>query len=112
MELSVQREGGTLIATTGDRVDGTNAREFQTALEEAIDESSRALILDLAHLSYISSAGLRAILLTAKSLQRQNATLVVCSLTESVREVFEISGFNQIIPIHDTMDAAKAALPG
>lgn len=112
MGISTEREGVTLIAKTEGRVDGANAREFQDALEEAIDPADRAVILDLENLSYISSAGLRVILLTAKTLRKQNASLSVCSLSEPIRQVFEISGFDKIIPIHASQAEAVAAVSG
>ncbi len=99
-----------MIATTDGRIDGTNASQFQRALEDAIDESDRAVIIDLVNLTYISSAGLRAILLTAKSLRGKDTELAVCSLTGPVREVFQISGFDQILPVHSSRDEAIAAL--
>ena len=110
MAISTSREGQTLIVKTGDRIDGANARELQVDLEAAIEPSDRGLVLDLEDLSYISSAGLRVILLTAKTLRKQNAKLAVCSLSGSVREGFEISGFDKIIPVHDTQVDATAAL--
>ncbi|MCY3800173.1 MAG: STAS domain-containing protein [Chloroflexi bacterium] len=110
MAISTSREGQTLIVKTEDRIDGANAREFQVDLEAAIDPNDRGLVLDLEQLSYVSSAGLRVILLTAKTLRKQNAKLAVCSLSDSVREVFEISGFDKIIPVHDNQAEAAAAL--
>jgi anti-anti-sigma factor len=112
MEVNTEREGVTLIAKVEDRVDGANAREFQDALEAAIEESDRVVILNLERLSYISSAGLRVILLTAKVLGRQDARFAACSLSDSIREVFEVSGFDKIIPIHDSQADAIAALGG
>ena len=109
MAVETERQGDTLIAKTDGRVDGANAREFQTALEAAIGDSERAVILDMTELSYISSAGLRVILLTAKTLQNQNAKFAVCSLSGPIREVFEISGFDKIISIHATQADALAA---
>ena len=112
MAIETERNGGTLVAMTGERVDGMNARELQTDLEEAILESDRAVVLDLQRLVYISSAGLRVILLTAKGLQRRQAKLAVCSLSDLVREIFEISGFDKIIPVHETVPDALIALKG
>jgi anti-anti-sigma factor len=112
MDIQAERTGETLIATTGDRVDGVNAREFQSELETAIEETDRTVILDLQKLLYISSAGLRVILLTAKALQRQQAKFAVCSLSDPVREIFEISGFDKIIPVHPTVPDALNALRG
>ena len=109
MDVNTELENGTLIAKVSDRVDGANARQFQDALTAAIDESVHWMVLDLNELSYISSAGLRVILLTAKALQRQDAKLVVCSLSDPIREVFEISGFDKIISIHASQSEAVAS---
>ena len=110
MKVTIERDGDTLVAMAEDRVDGTNASEFQQALEAAISDADRIVILDCDQLSYISSAGLRVILLTARALQRQNSKFAVCSLSEQIREVFEISGFDKIIPVHETRADALGAL--
>ena len=110
MKVTIERDGDTLVAMAEDRVDGTNASEFQQALESAISDADRIVILDCDQLSYISSAGLRVILLTARALQRQNSKFAVCSLSEQIREVFEISGFDKIIPVHETRADALGAL--
>ena len=111
MAISTERNGTTLVAMADKRVDGTNSKEFQNDLETAIEETDRAVILDLQRLVYISSAGLRAILLTAKAMQRQQASFAICSLTDPVQRVFEISGFDKIISVYanvsDAMDALR-----
>ena len=112
MNITTQRNGSTLIAMVEDRVDGTNASAFQQSLESAIEENDSVVILDCTDLSYISSAGLRVILLTARALQRQNSKFGICSLSTSIREVFEISGFDKIIPVHASRSDALSALGG
>ena len=112
MGVETERLGDILIAKTDGRVDGANAREFQVALEAAIDPGERAVILDMEQLSYISSAGLRVILLTARALQDRNAKFAICSLSESIREVFEISGFDKIISVHASRAEALASFNG
>lgn len=102
----------TIVVTASGRVDGTNARDFQSDLEAVIKASDQAVVLDMENLSYISSAGLRVILLAAKSLQRKDATLTICSLSDPIREIFSVSGFDQIIPIHATQAEALAAGQG
>lgn len=110
MEISTERKGQVLVAATQDRVDGSNASAFQDALQAVIGETDRAVVLDMSQLTYISSAGLRVILMVAKTLQKQDGNLAVCSLSGPVREVFQISGFDKIIQTHDSQDAAIAAL--
>ena len=109
MEISTAREGSVLVATTEDRIDGVTARAFQDALQAAIEDTDRAVILDLSQLTYISSAGLREILLIARMLQRQDGNLAVCSLSGSIQEVFQISGFDQIIKTFGTQEEAISA---
>ena len=110
MNVEARREGTNLVLKAEGRVDGTNASEFQDAMKTEINEADRAVVLDLQDLTYISSAGLRVVLLIAKDLQRQGARMAACSLSEPVKEVFVISGFDKIIPIHDSQDAAIGAM--
>ena len=70
MEISTERENTLLVAKAGGRLDSINAREFDDAMRSAISESDQVVIMDLENVSYVSSAGLRVILLTAKTLQR------------------------------------------
>ena len=112
MAIQAEREGGTLVAKAEGRIDGTNAREFQDNLDSVIEEGDRAVILNFEDLMYISSAGIRVVLMTAKTLQRREARFALCSLSEPVREIFEVSGFDKIIPIHASQDEAISALGG
>ena len=110
MEIDVDRQGNTLIATAGGRIDGVNARDFENALRESIADDDNAVVVDLEGLSYISSAGLRAILLIAKTLSQRGAKFALCALSEPIREVFEISGFDKIVAIHNTRREAVASM--
>ncbi|MXX93955.1 MAG: STAS domain-containing protein [Chloroflexi bacterium] len=111
MEISTERVGNALIVMPSEnRVDGTNARDFQVGLEAAIEETDSAVIFDAETLTYISSAGLRAILLVVKSINRRGGKFAVCSLSDPIREIFSISGFDNIIPIEATRDEALAAI--
>ena len=112
MAIEAERDGTILIAMTDTRVDGGNARAFQDELETIIGDDDRTVILDLQRLLYISSAGLRVILLTAKNLGRREVKFAVCSLTDPVQEVFKVSGFDKIIKVHPSLSEAKAALQG
>ncbi|MDE0114958.1 MAG: STAS domain-containing protein [Albidovulum sp.] len=110
MEINAEHVNGLLLAKPKDRIDGTNSRVFEESLVEAIGDSGCSVILDFEELHYISSAGLRAILLTAKKVKNTQGQLVLCSLTEPIKEVFELSGFDKIIPIYANRDEALAAL--
>ena len=112
MEINTERTNGVLVAKAWSRIDGANAREFEKAMKAAISESDSAVVIDFGELSYISSAGLRALLVIAKKLQNRDAAFAICSLTDTVRAVFEISGFDKIIAIHSSREEALAAAGG
>ncbi len=109
MTIYAEREVEALVIKADGRIDGLNARQFQEDLTAEISEKDNTLILNFESLSYISSAGIRVILTTAKMLQRRRGRLALSSLTDSVREIFEISGFDQIIPVHATKEEAISA---
>ena len=109
MGLIFKRTDGIMVAIADGRVDGANAYEFQETLADAIEDTDRAVVLDMGKITYISSAGLRVILLTAKTLKRRDAGLAVCSLTDSIREVFQISGFDKIVSILTSQPDAIAS---
>ena len=112
MDVTTERLENVLSVDVKGRIDGSTAVAFEEAVRNAIDETDRALIMDFGALDYISSAGLRVILLTAKSLQSQDAKLVLCALSDPIREVFKISGFDKLLPIHDSKAEARASLGG
>ena len=110
VNVTTERIDDVLSADVDGRIDGSNVVQFEEAVRTAIEDSDRAVIMNFENLVYISSAGLRAILLTAKSLQNRDAKLLLCSLSDRIREVFEISGFDKILPIHATKADALASL--
>ncbi len=110
VNVTTERIDDVMSADVEGRIDGSNVVQFEEAVRTAIEDSDRAVIMNFENLVYISSAGLRAILLTAKSLQNRDAKLLLCSLSDRIREVFEISGFDKILPIHATKADALASL--
>ncbi len=107
MEFSHDRSGDTLVVTASGRVDGSNASDFLESLQGMFDPGDQRIILDLGGLEYISSAGLRVLLMAAQNLDKQNKSFSICSLTEAVGDVFRISGFDQIINVFSSVDDAK-----
>ena len=110
MNIQAERENGIVVAMANGRIDSSNAREFHSELENVFQEDDKAMILDFAQVAYISSAGMRVILLMLKSFQKNKAKFVICNMNDSIREVFSISGFDRIIDIHDSRTSALAAV--
>ena len=87
-------------------LDAATSVEADSELTRMIDEGQIKLLIDLTKLDYISSAGLRVLLVAAKQLQQKNGQIVLCSMTVGVKEVFEISGFSSIFKIFPTVSEA------
>ncbi len=106
--LSATPDGNVMVAAEG-RVDASTVHRFETALMVVSKACEQVMVLDFRRLDYISSAGLRVVLGVAKSLRQQGAELGICSVTDEVRRVFNVSGFDQIIPVCETQAEALAA---
>lgn len=106
MQVNIERTANALIINPVGRLDGLNAKEFEERLRTETGESDGDVVMDFSRLNYVSSAGLRAILLIAKLLNGQKRSFKLCSMPENILEVFKISGFNQIMDIYDTREQA------
>ncbi|MDE2849408.1 MAG: STAS domain-containing protein [Acidobacteriota bacterium] len=109
MNVQVENHDKVLVAKVEGRVDSSNSQDFERQLQGAIGEDVQAVVIDLGQLAYISSAGLRVVLLVAKTLGQRNVSISLCALSDPVQSVFEISGFNRIIQIYDSQADALAA---
>ncbi len=68
-----------------------------------ISNGEQHLIVDFSRLDFISSSGMRVLLMAAKTLNASDGKLVLCEMQDHIHEVFLISGFDQIIPIRDSV---------
>jgi anti-anti-sigma factor len=92
------------------RLDSGTGPAFEKDLIGNIEGGAKKLLLDFSELQYISSAGLRIVLLAAKRMRSSGGRLALCSLSRQINEVFEISGFNAILDICPSYDEAVARL--
>ncbi len=106
IDTQFERKEEILLGKLGGRVDTTNADELQNTLDAEITAEDHALILDFEHVSYISSSGLRVVLRMAKRFYDPGKRFAICSLSESVHEILTMSGFDQLISIHESQSAA------
>ena len=106
MELKTKKKDSiSVIAVTG-RLDAVTAPAFEQMLLELIEQGEHSFIVNLSVLEYISSAGLRSILATAKQLKSKNGKLIFTGLQGAVEEVFKISGFHSIFKVFETEEKA------
>ena len=104
MEIECEkRESGTLLKVNG-RLDAVTAAAFEKDCQHIIDGSEKKLVVDLTELEYISSAGLRSILSSAKKLKAAGGTMQFCGLRGMVQEVFQVSGLGSMFSVTATAD--------
>lgn len=97
MNITKDRNENKLIVAVEGKIDSITAPEFEEFLRDNIDGVTE-LTIDLASLDYISSAGLRVLLLTQKRMNTQG-TMEVINVNETVSEIFEVTGFSDILTI-------------
>jgi anti-anti-sigma factor len=101
--------GVTVLRPLG-RLDSAQAPELEATVRALLDGGAKALVFDLSKLAYISSAGLRVVLLAGKQLRASGGKLVLCGVSGLVLEVFEMSGFLTLFPVVADVPAAGALL--
>jgi serine/threonine-protein kinase RsbW len=91
------------------RLDAVSTQAAIARVYAAISAGARHVLLDLSQVTFLSSSGLRALLLVRKELLAQNGELRLCALKPQVREVFTLTGFTQVFAIHPTREEALRA---
>ena len=106
MENKKKKQSGINIFRLNGRLDSNTSQGFEQKLFEAISDGTKSMVVDFKDLDYISSAGLRVILKATKAIKREDGRIMLCSMQDYVKEVFEIAGFDSFLPIVATMDDA------
>jgi anti-anti-sigma factor len=106
MHITEERITEVLTIRLKGRLDASTSKSVEDFLLKQIDAGERVFVLDLGHLEYISSVGLRVFMMAAKRLKVVQGKIVVCSLPAPIKEVFEISGFTSLFAMFDDRDAA------
>lgn len=108
MEINTRKEKNAVVVSVKGRMDAVSSADFEKELATLMAEGESTFIIDFGELDYISSAGVRSILIAAKKLKAREGYLSLCSLKDLVEEVFKISGFSSIIPIYESVNSALA----
>ncbi|MFN3439542.1 MAG: STAS domain-containing protein [Acidovorax sp.] len=108
MNLEQEHRGDILILRPCGRLDSSSSPELERVVTEQLEAGVQRLVFDLSSLDYISSAGLRVILLAGKRLRASKGKLVLVGLQTMVREVFDMSGFLSLFAITATLDEGVA----
>jgi len=98
-------EGICVVEAEG-RLDAAAASQLEAALRSLLAEGTRKIVVDLSGVGYISSTGLRVLLVAIKRARERGGDLKLCCLSPRVYDIFRMAGFNAIFPIHGTEEEA------
>ena len=113
MDMNPHKTGNVVVLSPQGRIDHAHSAAFKEALDAQLGACTRegsAILLDMGAVEYISSVGLRALMIAARQVKGQGGRIALAALTPVVREVFEISRFDLIFPLYESRDAALQAL--
>jgi anti-anti-sigma factor len=105
MKMTQQEKDGVVCFCIEGRLDAKSALEAETQVKQALQQGRLQLLFDLSKMDYISSAGLRVILMAVKELRTKKGKVVLSCLTPYVKEIFDVSNFSSIIPITDSVES-------
>ena len=100
MDISTQQVKNVSVMTVKGRVDSATAPDLENALKQLVEGDKTQIVLDLKDVEYMSSAGLRAMVSTLKSVKRVNGDLRLCTPSPRVAEVLRLAGLNSIFSIY------------
>jgi anti-anti-sigma factor len=109
LTISENRTGSVLVFKVGGYLDGHTAVELERKLGEVLKSGQFRLVMDLAGLSYIASAGVGVLINIQHQAKKAGGGLHLVNPSPSVREIFSILGLQAILAIHDSLDAGVKA---
>jgi anti-anti-sigma factor len=110
MEIQKERVGNAYVVSANGRLDGIYSTAFAKEVGELISGENPKILIDFAEIDFVTSAGIRAVLLLMKKAQISGAVFALCGVNAQVREVLEVTGLAPIIAIHPGRSEGLAAL--
>lgn len=109
MNISESKQNTVTILKLQGKLDATSAPELDKRLSSLVDSGTKQVALDLVGLEYVSSAGLRVFLSAAKRLKQAHGKLALANLSAQVQQIFDIAGFESVLPVFKTINEAVNA---
>ena len=104
MDISIIKKENSSVVTITGRLDSITSPVLEERVSHYTTAPQGDIIMDFSRLEYISSAGLRVLLNISKVMRKHSCNFSICSTQDHVREVFEISGFDTIIPMYNSIE--------
>lgn len=109
MEVSIKEQDGIIVASLAGKLDSGSANDVQDIILDKITNGIK-LIFDMEPCTFVSSAGLRTLLIVAKRVKSENASAAMACVSDEILEVMEMTGFDDMFDTYSTVAEATAAL--
>lgn len=112
MELVTEKQGIVVVVKVKGRMDALTAPDFEKKCLFWLQQGESKLAVDLGELEYLSSAGVRAILIVARKFKSVDGSICFCRVKKMVKNVFLLSGLTSMFPVYESLEEALARDPG
>ena len=109
MKIEVRESAGAPIVAVSGKLDALSAGDYEKAMDRLFADGNARFVVDFADLTYISSAGLRALLMAAKRSKARGGQTLFANTHGNVLNVIEMTGFASILSLHELVEAALKA---
>jgi len=103
---------GVPVLKAAGRLDASTVNVLEHALNRSLAKSARVMVIELAEVNYISSSGLRVLLTARRKIRELGGDLVLCALSQNVRDVFDMVGFTALFIVTGSLDQAIQTAAG
>ena len=110
MEITVEEKNGVSIVKLKGRLDTGSSVLFEEHLMKLMGAKEQQIVVDFAELSFISSSGLRVLLMAGKKLKSANGNLVLSAIQDHVKDVFDVAGFTMLFSMYPSQEEALKGL--
>ncbi len=110
MQITTSIENDVHVIRVEGSMDAITVNEFDAEWKKVLEEGAKKIVVEMSGLEYISSAGLRGILMLAKTTKMKGVRLAFAGMRDMVSDMFRLSGFLTILSVHPDVQAAVASL--
>lgn len=111
MEWNSERREGALVVAPRGEIDHGSSDDFRAPLLDAVEQAAASgdrLVIDFSGVTYMSSVGLRVMMIAGRTAKEKDVPVALAGLNDTMAEIFRISRFDKVFPVHDSVESALA----
>ena len=106
----VEQKNGVSIFNLQGRIDASNSNQIHEKIMDEIESGANDIVINFAEVSYISSAGLRILVYTSKTMKKKSGTLSICAMSKNIEKIFQISGLMGLFDVHSNLETSLTSV--